>query len=74
MTAWYGAGLQAIDYSDAENPISAGEFRYRLDDRVAESDSGFAGADTYDVVFGDGGYIYVADGTSGLRVVKYTRP
>ena len=34
----------------------------------------FAGRDTYDVVFGPGGQIYLADGTAGLRVLRYTGP
>ena len=28
--------------------------------------------DTYDVILGRDGYLYVSDGTSGLRVLRYT--
>jgi len=31
-----------------------------------------AGSDTYDVILGRDGYRYVSDGTSGLRVLRYT--
>ena len=31
-----------------------------------------AGYFTYDVIFGPGGFLYLSDGTSGLRVLKYT--
>jgi hypothetical protein len=34
----------------------------------------FAGQDTYDVVFGPGGQIYLSDGTAGLRVLRYMGP
>ena len=34
----------------------------------------FTGSDTYDVVFGPGGQIYLADGTAGLQVLRYTGP
>ena len=34
----------------------------------------YSGADTYDVVLGPKGYLYVTDGTAGMRVLKYTGP
>lgn len=71
FVAWYGAGLQAIDIADPANPRFAGEYRYSIGDRIPAQSPQYDGADTYDVVFGPEGVIYVSDGTSGLRVLKY---
>jgi len=72
--AWYGNGLQVIDLSDPRQPVSAGHYNYRIDTELGIEDPRYAGSDTYDVIFGPGGYLYVSDGTSGLRVLRYTGP
>ncbi len=72
--AWYGNGLRVIDISDPSNPQEAGYYHYRIDSETGEENPTFAGADTYDVVFGPEGHLYLADGTSGLRVLEYTGP
>ncbi len=75
--AWYGMGVRAIDISNPYDPRPAGHFEYLIKDLLtpAQAASGkYAGSDTYDVIFGPGpeNYLYVSDGTSGMRVVKYT--
>ena len=45
-----------------------GHFTYQID----PSDPKFAGCDTYDIITGQNGLLYVSDGTAGLRVLKYT--
>jgi|SaaInlV_100m_DNA_5_1039725.scaffolds.fasta_scaffold03024_2 hypothetical protein len=72
LMAWYGNGVQAIDVSDPSNPVSAGHFNYRIDRDLESENLDYAGSDTYDVILGQDGYLYVADGTAGLRVIKYT--
>lgn len=72
LMAWYGNGVQAIDVSDPRNPVSAGHFNYRIDRDLDSEQAAYAGSDTYDVILGEDGYLYVADGTAGLRVIKYT--
>lgn len=66
--AWYGMGVRVIDISDVEKPVAAGHYSYVIDRGK------FAGNDTYDVTFGPEGYLYASDGTSGLRVLRYTGP
>lgn len=70
--AWYGNGLQVIDISDPRHPVSAGHYNYRIDKELGTEDPRWSGSDTYDVIFGPGGYLYLSDGTSGLRVLRYT--
>ena len=53
--------------------MSAGHFNYRIDrDLGGAEQPAYAGSDTYDVILGPDGYLYVSDGTSGLRVLRYT--
>ena len=53
--------------------MSAGHFNYRVDrDLGGPEQPEYAGSDTYDVILGEDGYLYVSDGTSGLRVLRYT--
>jgi hypothetical protein len=71
--AWYGNGLQVIDISDPARPVSAGHYNYRIDrDFLGIDDPPYAGSDTYDVIFGPDGRLYVSDGTAGLRVLRFT--
>jgi hypothetical protein len=70
--AWYGNGLQVIDISNPRNPVSAGHYNYRIDKERGTENPRYAGSDTYDVIFGPGGYLYLSDGTAGLRVLRYT--
>ena len=72
LTAWYGMGLQAIDISDPAEPFPLGAYHYRLADELPGDSPEYAGSDTYDVVIGPEGYLYVADATGGLRVLKLT--
>ena len=66
--AWYGMCARAINIQDPLHPVEAGHFTYQIDSSRPQ----FAGCDTYDVIVGQNGLLYVSDGTSGLRVVKYT--
>ena len=70
--AWYGNGLQVIDISDPRNPVSAGHYNYRIDLELGGEDPRYSGSDTYDVIFGPEGYLYLSDGTAGMRVLRYT--
>jgi len=72
LMAWYGNGVQAIDISDPANPVGAGYFNYRIDSDLDAREAQYAGSDTYDVILGRDGYLYSSDGTSGLRVLRYT--
>ena len=45
-----------------------GHFTYEIDSSKPQ----FARCDTYDIITGQNGLLYVSDGTAGLRVVKYT--
>jgi hypothetical protein len=72
--AWYGNGLQVIDISDPRRPKSAGHYNYRIDSELGIEEPRYSGSDTYDVVFGPQGHLYVSDGTSGLRVLRFTGP
>jgi hypothetical protein len=72
LMAWYGDGLQAIDISDPRHPVSAGHYHYRIDRDLGSEQAAYAGSDTYDVILGPGGTLYLSDGTSGLRVLRYT--
>ena len=72
LMAWYGNGVQAIDISDPTNPVGAGYFNYRIDSDLDAREAQYAGSDTYDVIIGRDGYLYASDGTSGLRVLRYT--
>jgi hypothetical protein len=72
--AWYGNGLQVIDISDPRRPKSAGHCNYRIDSELGIEEPRYSGSDTYDVVFGPQGHLYVSDGTSGLRVLRFTGP
>ena len=72
LMAWYGNGVQAIDISDPTQPVAAGYYNYRIDSDLDAENAQYAGSDTYDVILGRGGYLYVSDGTSGLRVLRYT--
>jgi hypothetical protein len=66
--AWYGMCARAIDIHDPLHPFEAGHFIYQIDPSKKE----YAGCDTYDIILGQNGLLYVSDGTSGLRVLKYT--
>lgn len=70
LTAWYGSGVQAIDYSDPARPTVIGSYTYRISDELASSNIRYAGADTYDIIIGPGNLLYVADGHAGLRVLR----
>jgi len=71
--AWYGMGLRVINIADPYHPVEAGYYEYRIDrDMSPRDDLTYAGSDTYDVLFGPGGLLYLSDGTAGLRVLKYT--
>jgi len=66
--AWYGMCARAIDIHDPLHPVEAGHFVYQIDSSKPQ----YAGCDTYDIELGQNGLLYVSDGTSGLRVLKYT--
>jgi hypothetical protein len=66
--AWYGLGLHVFDIANPYYPVEVGYFKYQLD----ASNPSLQGSQTYDVIFGPGGYLYVSDGSKGLRVLKYT--
>lgn len=68
--AWYGMGVRVINIQDPYDPVEVGHYTYQIDPSKPE----FAGSDTYDVIFGPRGLLYVSDGTAGLRVLKYTGP
>lgn len=68
--AWYGMCARVIDIKDPYHPVEAAHYTYQID----ANKPAFAGCDTYDVTFGPGGLLYVSDGTSGLRVARYTGP
>ncbi len=70
--AWYGMGIRVIDIGDPLHPREEGFYQYRIDRDLGAENPAFAGSDTYDVVFGPDGYLYMSDGTAGLHVLKYT--
>ncbi len=71
--AWYGMGLRVINIADPYHPVEVGFYEYRIDkDLPPRADLAYAGSDTYDVLFGPEGLLYLSDGTAGLRVLKYT--
>lgn len=72
--AWYGGGLRAIDISDPTNLKEVGHYRYSIDKDLDVEQPGYTGSHTYDVLIGEEGYLYVADASAGLRVLKYTGP
>lgn len=72
--AWYGMGVRAIDITDPYHPVEAGYYEYRVDKDLGKESPAYAGSDTYDVLFGPEGYLYVSDGTAGLRVLRFTGP
>jgi len=72
--AWYGMGVRAIDISDPTNLKEVGYYRYSIDRDLDVEQSGYMGSHTYDVLIGENGYLYVADASAGLRVLKYTGP
>jgi hypothetical protein len=80
--AWYGMGLQVINIADPYHPMPAGWYEYRIDKDLPsgfvyppnQTSANYAGSDTYDVLFGPKDYLYLSDGTAGLRVLKYTGP
>jgi len=71
--AWYGLGLNVIDISNPAKPVEAGVYRYEIAGELGKDDPAFAGSDAYDVLVGPDGYIYLADGVSGFRILRYTR-
>jgi hypothetical protein len=71
--AWYGAGVRAVDISDPMHPKEAGRYMYKINDDY-KGVTDILGEDTYDVILGPGNYMYVSDGTAGLRVIRYTGP
>ena len=71
--AWYGLGLKVIDLSDPTRPVEAGSYSYEIDDELGENDPKFSGLDAYDVLIGPDRHVYLADGVSGFRVLRYTR-
>ncbi|MEX2495071.1 MAG: hypothetical protein WD448_03225 [Woeseia sp.] len=70
LTAWYGLGLQAFDYSDPSAPRHIAGYTYKISDDLPTQDPRYGGSDTYDVIMGPEGLIYVSDGTAGLRVLR----
>ena len=62
--AWYAYGLRGIDISDPENPKEAAHYQYRIFD-------GDSTSITYDAAHGPGGFLYLTDNQSGIRVLKY---
>lgn len=62
------------DFQDAERSTKEDPLGGRLVGADIRPGERFAGQDTYDVVFGAGGQIYVPDGTAGLRVLRYSGP
>ena len=66
--AWYGMCARVIDIKDPLHPVEAGYYTYQID----PNKPAFAGCDTYDVTFGPNGLLYYSDGTSGLRVLRFT--
>ena len=71
--AWYGAGVRAVDISDPKHPEEAGRYLYKINDDY-EGVTEFAGQETYDVILGQENFLYVSDGSAGLRVLLYTGP
>jgi hypothetical protein len=65
--AWYGLGVQAVNFSDPVNPYLVGSYSYTAND----NDGGQA---TYDVIFDPDGNLVVSDSEDGVRVLKYTGP
>ena len=72
--AWYGDGVRAIDISDPTQPREVGHYSYDIGLELGVDEPRFHGTDTYDVIIGPKGHLYVSDGTSGLRVLRYTGP
>jgi hypothetical protein len=64
---WYGLCARVLDIKDPSHLKEVGYYTYQIDPK----DPAMAGCDTYDISFGPDGLLYVSDGTSGLRVVKY---
>jgi hypothetical protein len=65
-------GLRVINIADPHHPVEVGFYEYRIDKNLPlRSDLAYVGSDTYDVLFGPEGLLYVSDGTAGLRVLKY---
>jgi len=62
------------DFPDAERSTKEDPLGGLLVGADIQPGQRFAGQDTYDVVFGRGGQVYVPDGTAGLRVLRYTGP
>lgn len=77
FVAWYGAGVRAVDVSDLSAPREIAAYTYSIADDFPEADPAIVprltGQDTYDVVQGPTGHIYVSDGSTGLRVLEFNQ-
>ena len=62
------------DFPDAERSTKEDPLGGLLVGADIQPGQRFAGQDTYDVVFGPRGQVYVPDGTAGMRVLRYTGP
>jgi hypothetical protein len=62
-----------IDVSDPKHPKEVGRYLYKINDDY-KGVTDVPGQDTYDVILGPNNYLYVSDGTAGLRVIRYTGP
>jgi hypothetical protein len=83
--AWYKLGLRVIDIKDPYHPVEVGHYVGPDIGQWSGADMGPPGGklvleyrkyvDTYDVVFGRDGLLYVSDAAGGgLRVLRYTGP
>lgn len=77
VVAWYGAGVRAVDVSDVNNPTVVAEYRYTIADDFPHINSQVTdrlkGTAAYDVIQGPEGYLYVADSSAGLRVLRLVK-
>jgi hypothetical protein len=69
---WHPGPIRTDAITDPFHPVEVGYYEYRIDKDLGVKNTPYLGSDTNDVLFGPGGYLYVSDGTAGLRVLKYT--